>query len=260
MSILASVRSGSVSDIPLVLLHAMPMTSRMWEPVVERLGDMDVIRVDAPGFGDSPSGAALDEEYGHSEPSMDSYLSALEETLAAQGVERAVVAGISMGGATAANYALRNPQQVAGLAIIDSGVGAEPANSPRQGAIDTIEHEGSYAVLQKWTHTMLSSATSEEIHAEFDEYFKTVSPEAFAWLQKMMVGRPDGSAVLDAEIPILLVRGVDDPNASHGAFAAMHERAKNSRFEELEGASHFSAYEKPGEVAALLRELYEAAR
>ncbi|OCA94641.1 alpha/beta fold hydrolase [Actinobaculum suis] len=261
MTQLSARRTGPQTELPLVLLHAMPLTSRMWEPVVKLLPDIDVICVDAPGCGESPAGAALDSEYGHSEPAMDSYLQALEETLAGYGLagKRFVIAGISMGGAVAAAYSLRHAQEVAGLAIIDSGIGAEPAESPRLGTIEKIAHEGSYAVLQAWTNTMLSRASSEQLHAEFDAYFKTVPAEMFIWLQRMMVGRPDSQAALDLDIPIMLIRGEDDPNTSTAQYERMQERAKRARFVEIADASHFSASEKPAEIADLLRELYQAA-
>lgn len=40
---------------PLVLLHALGSSRRVWDPVIERLAaERDVIALDLPGFGDSP--------------------------------------------------------------------------------------------------------------------------------------------------------------------------------------------------------------
>jgi pimeloyl-ACP methyl ester carboxylesterase len=53
MSALAYTRAGS--GAPLVLLHGIGMSRRVWEPVLPALAErFDVIAVDLPGFGDSP--------------------------------------------------------------------------------------------------------------------------------------------------------------------------------------------------------------
>jgi pimeloyl-ACP methyl ester carboxylesterase len=49
---LAHARTGA--GAPLVLLHPLGMTRRVWDPVVPALAEhFDVIAVDLPGFGDS---------------------------------------------------------------------------------------------------------------------------------------------------------------------------------------------------------------
>ena len=51
---LALHRHGPAEGLPLVLLHAFPVDSRMWDGVIAHLVDLPVITLDAPGFGDSP--------------------------------------------------------------------------------------------------------------------------------------------------------------------------------------------------------------
>jgi pimeloyl-ACP methyl ester carboxylesterase len=53
MSALAYSRSGS--GLPLVLLHPLGSSRRVWDPVLPALAEHhDVLAVDLPGFGDSP--------------------------------------------------------------------------------------------------------------------------------------------------------------------------------------------------------------
>ncbi len=55
---LAQTRTGT--GPPLVLLHALGTDRHMWDPVIERLAaERDVIALDMPGFGESPTIAAL---------------------------------------------------------------------------------------------------------------------------------------------------------------------------------------------------------
>ncbi|WP_406712437.1 alpha/beta fold hydrolase [Trueperella pyogenes] len=43
-------RTGPVSDLPLVLLHALPLDSTMWDAVRSELTDIDILTFDAPGW------------------------------------------------------------------------------------------------------------------------------------------------------------------------------------------------------------------
>ena len=55
--LLAHHRLRSGAGVPLVLLHGFPLDSRMWLDVVDLLpGEPDVIALDLPGMGESPTG------------------------------------------------------------------------------------------------------------------------------------------------------------------------------------------------------------
>jgi pimeloyl-ACP methyl ester carboxylesterase len=88
---LAFSRSGSGE--PLLLIHPLGADRHVWDPVVPDLStDHDCIAVDMPGFGRSP-------ELPHSVAATPRAIAAtVVELLDALGVERAHVAGISLGG------------------------------------------------------------------------------------------------------------------------------------------------------------------
>ncbi|ANP53540.1 pimeloyl-ACP methyl ester carboxylesterase [Streptomyces griseochromogenes] len=78
---------------PLVLLHGIGHHRQAWDPVVDILAtERDVIAVDLPGFGASPS---LPSGLAYDLPTTNSVLSALFETLE---LDRPHVAGNSLGG------------------------------------------------------------------------------------------------------------------------------------------------------------------
>src|SRR5699024_11243995 len=67
---------GTAERPVLVLLHAYPLDSRMWDGVISHLHaedpDLPILTVDAPGFGDSPEGPAVSDQVdGDEEPSLD---------------------------------------------------------------------------------------------------------------------------------------------------------------------------------------------
>ena len=81
------------SGEPLLLIHGIGSTWRIWKPVLERLeAKHEVLGVDVPGFGRS---AALPPG---TRPTVAAMADALEQALDAVGWDRPHVAGNSMGG------------------------------------------------------------------------------------------------------------------------------------------------------------------
>ncbi len=91
-------RAGSGE--PLVLVHPLGADRGVWEPVMDRLtAHHDVIAVDMPGFGESPQLPDAVPATAHG------IATEIGATLDALGVERAHVAGISLGGWVALEFA-----------------------------------------------------------------------------------------------------------------------------------------------------------
>ncbi|MGB7685075.1 MAG: alpha/beta fold hydrolase, partial [Solirubrobacterales bacterium] len=77
---------------PLLLIHGLGGSKRVWDPVVDLLSaEREVIVLDMPGFGDAEQ---LPPEV---EPTAANLAAALHEQCVALGVERPHVAGNSLG-------------------------------------------------------------------------------------------------------------------------------------------------------------------
>ena len=110
--LLAGERGGE--GTPIVLLHGLTATRRyvvMGSRALQRSGHR-VIAYDARGHGSSAP-APDPSAYGYEQLADD-----LEAALDALQIERAVLAGASMGAHTALHLALTRPQRVAALALI----------------------------------------------------------------------------------------------------------------------------------------------
>jgi len=109
------VRFHRAGDGPLlVLLHGIASTADTWSPVVEALAARHtVIAPDLLGHGDSakPRG-----DY-----SLGAYASGVRDLIAALGYDRATVAGHSLGGGIAMQFAYQFPERVERLVLISSG-------------------------------------------------------------------------------------------------------------------------------------------
>jgi pimeloyl-ACP methyl ester carboxylesterase len=106
--------------VPLVLAHGFFMDRSMFEPQVTALRERwRVITYDERGHGE-----AADEPDPHSYWDLAEDLTGLLDHL---GVQQAVVGGMSQGGFIALRLALRHPERVVGLVLLDSQAGVELA-------------------------------------------------------------------------------------------------------------------------------------
>jgi 3-oxoadipate enol-lactonase len=100
----------------LVLLHEGVGDARMWDSIwAELTASFRAIRYDVRGFGRSP---AATEEF--------TLLGDLRSVLGQLGVADAHVAGCSMGGGTALEFALAEPSRVSSLVLLCPGIGGYP--------------------------------------------------------------------------------------------------------------------------------------
>ncbi|MDZ4869269.1 MAG: alpha/beta hydrolase [Alphaproteobacteria bacterium] len=114
---------GSRSGPALVLLHGSNSSLHTWEPWVAQIGDaFHMISVDLPGHG--LTGPVPGDDY-----SQEGMAKFVDDFTTAIGVERFALAGNSMGGGVAARYALRHPERLTHLILVDAG--GMPTKTPR---------------------------------------------------------------------------------------------------------------------------------
>ncbi len=98
---LAHEISGPDDAAQIVLIHGITESRHTWRPIIEALAaDHRVLAVDLRGHGESPKGDAYDPI---------SYATDVAETAAAEGFDRAIVVGHSLGGVVATACALVMP-------------------------------------------------------------------------------------------------------------------------------------------------------
>ena len=98
----------------LVMIHGFSASLEAWTPWAERLsGRYRVITLDLPGHGLTRAPATWT-------PSIDAYADVADDLATRLGVAAYVVVGNSMGGAAAWDDALRHPDHVRGLVLVDA--------------------------------------------------------------------------------------------------------------------------------------------
>ena len=98
---------------PLVLIHGTAASLHTWDGWATALsGDFRVIRMDLPAFG--LTGPAPDRDY-----RIGAYVRFIDDFLDTIGVTRCHLAGNSLGGLIAWNYALAHPAKVDRMILVD---------------------------------------------------------------------------------------------------------------------------------------------
>lgn len=224
----------------------------MWDEVRGELQGRDVIVVDAPGFGHSPSGKQVEQHTG--KRGLRAYASAVNELLEELAIERVVLGGLSMGGAVAAAFAVDFPEKVAGLALMDTNIAADSdeMRARRDEAIAVCEAGRPYECVKTWSRTMLSPAASSSLRHALDDEFRRVSGESLAWIYAAMRDREDCTQAVEVDWPLLLVRGADDPTCTREMLEGWKARSPRAGLVDIPDAGHFSANEQPASLARIL--------
>lgn len=106
---------GNPAGPVLVMVHGFSASTDTWEPWAQRLGaDYRIIAIDLPGHGltRAPEGWS---------PTIEAFADHVNAVTAKLGVSKFVIIGNSMGGNTAWAYALKYPQTLDGLVLVDAG-------------------------------------------------------------------------------------------------------------------------------------------
>jgi pimeloyl-ACP methyl ester carboxylesterase len=112
------LRDEGPKDAPaIVLLHGSNADLHTWEPWVEALkGQYRVIRFDQVGHGLTGPDPAHDY-------SRDNYVTDVRQVADALGLKQFVLGGNSMGGKHALAFAVRHPERLTGLVLVDGSGG-----------------------------------------------------------------------------------------------------------------------------------------
>ncbi|HZJ23256.1 MAG TPA: alpha/beta hydrolase [Anaerolineales bacterium] len=242
---LAYVRRGK--GTPLVLLHGFPLDHHLWDDIAPLLEDrFDLILPDLRGFGESTT---VDAPY-----SMDDYASDIAGLLDQLGIQKAVIAGHSMGGYVALAFASLYPARVSGLALISSQVLADPPDRKEgryKSAADVAE-KGIGDVVEAMTSKFTSDARLQTIARSIMEKQK---PGAYIGALKAMAERTDSTSLLSTfKFPVMVVHGEADALIPVARAHEVKAALPDSYYVELKDTGHVPMLEAAKETAeALLR-------
>ena len=176
--------------------------------------------------------------------------------------DQVTLAGFSMGGMAAVDFALRYPARVAQLALICTSAAREaPIRRLEITALATlIERVGPPHFLPRATaRAAFSAAYQRDNPADFRRWAETVAamdPPAMVQALRAVAGREDLLGRLgEIRVPTLIVTGSADHVVASRRSLEMRRRLPRARLVQLQGAGHAAPVERAEEVAGLVREL-----
>jgi Predicted hydrolases or acyltransferases (alpha/beta hydrolase superfamily) len=194
----------------LVLIHGFPSDSSLWANVCPSLAEkFTVIMPDLPGVGGSTYAGEL--------LTIEQMAESVKLILDAEKIDKAVMAGHSMGGYTAIAFAELYPQMLKGLSFIHSVASGdnEEKKETRRKSIKLLEKEGGKEAFVKEMIPKLFAKRFKEEHPEVlqqqvDNGMK-VSAAAMISFYNTMIMRPDRTEVLkQVNFPAQFIVGKED--------------------------------------------------
>ena len=236
---------------PMVLLHCLGVDHRLWRIALANMeDDRMLLAYDFPGHGESPAPSA---PYGIADLSTQ-----LVEILYRAGIPSAAVAGISLGGLDAQNFAATYPARVDRLVLIDM--------TPRYA--DELRSMWAIRAAQA-RKDGVASLIPGLLEIWFTKAFIAQDPPAVRYVRDALERCPnEGYAracealaaadlrALSAKItaPTLVVCGDQDIPSFLDAARWLHANIANSKLAWLAPARHASILEQPEAFGRVLRE------
>jgi (E)-2-((N-methylformamido)methylene)succinate hydrolase len=241
---------------PIVLLHGVGLSAAMWRPVAERLADRHrVIVPDMLGHGASPLPSA--------DASLGDYARQVVALLRHLGVERAGVAGFSMGAMVAQRLAIDHPSSLTRLALVcavhDRSLEAKLAVRTR--ALHTAIHgigPSIPAALERWFTSSFAARRPDVIAAV---RATLLANDSVGYLRSYAIfAQSDeelATEVARIRIPTLIVAAEDDTGSTPQMARALHARISDSQLVIVPGVRHMLPVEDPTQLGQLLSAFFE---
>jgi pimeloyl-ACP methyl ester carboxylesterase len=255
---IAKVAGGEMAyevrgDGPAVLfLHAFPLGLAMWDDQAAALaGTHRMVRFDDRGFGASPPGDGL--------LTMERIADDAAALLDHLGLERAVVAGCSMGGYAAFAMVRRHPDRLRALVLQDTRAGADSEEARKNRALlaEKTLREGPAAALEAFLPKLLGATTWKErplVVERVKAMTLAASPRGIADALHGLAARGDSFPTLrEIRVPTLVICGEEDTITPVADSEALAKGIAGSRLEVIPGAGHLSNLESPEAYNGVLK-------
>jgi 3-oxoadipate enol-lactonase len=249
-----SLHGARDSAAHVVLLHSLAMDRDFWRPVVERLAPRAaVLAIDCRGHGtsDKPAGPYT----------VAQFAQYVRDVTASLAFDNVLVAGASMGGCVALQFAATYPEATRALGLIDTTAWyGESAPHDWNVRVEKAEKEGLAALVgfqsTRWFSDAFRANQPEVLQRCIDVFLRN-EVAAFAATGRML-GAFDGRALLPkVRVPACVVVGEEDYAAPPAMSHALHDAIAGSTLTVISAARHLTPLETPDVIAGELLDLLD---
>lgn len=236
---------------PIVLIHGTSASLHTWDGWTEALkGQRRVIRMDLPGFG--LTGPAPDGDY-----RMERYADFIAALMDQLGVRRAVLAGNSLGGGIAWHTAVRHPERVSRLVLVDAtGYPLQSTSVPlgfRLAQIDWLQ-----PLMSQLLPRRMIAASVRNVYADpnkvtpelVDRYYELTlrAGNRVSLSQRLKLRETDeqyAGLIKTIRQPTLILWGAQDQLITEPSGQRFHQDIAGSQYVVFDGLGHVPQEEDP---------------
>lgn len=241
-------------DAPLLVLGPSLGTSTiLWENALPVLASRyRVVAWDLPGHGSSP---AATEPF-----TVADLADAVAAAIRALGADRALYAGVSLGGATGLELGLRHPELVSALAIIASGAQIGDPAAWRDRAA-TVRSQSTSALIipsaQRW-FAPGSIEREPELSGRLLHSLRDADAESYSLCCEALATYDVRDRLGDLGMPVVALWGEHDAVAPEAKADEIAAGVVRGRAEMIAGVAHLPPAEAPVATAAALLAFFDS--
>ncbi len=235
-----------------VFVHGFPLNHRIFDTQIRTLSrTYRVLAPDLRGFGKTP--------FTGSNVTIDTYAEDIVRLLDVLEIERAVLAGLSMGGYILFAFWRRYPERVRGLVLLNTRAGAdtEVARAQRFETIQKVRQQGLGPLIDDMVPKLLSPVTRRgkpHVVRKLTDIMRGASVEGVTAALQAMAHRPDSRPLLESiNVPTLIIAGRDDAVVPVGEAEEMALAIPRARLHVIDQAGHLAPMERPRTTSRLIQ-------
>ena len=238
---------------PVVLIHGVGADSSSWDEVVAAMGPgFRTLRLDLRGHGRS---GRIEGDL-----TLDHFVQDVVDAMVAGGMERADIAGFSLGGLIAQGLALSHPERVARLAIISAVAGRSADERAKvQARLEILRNEGIEAITSaaqdRWFTSAFLERHPEKVRLRMQQLQQN-DPESYKKAYTVFATSDLGERLHAIPSKTLVVTGEHDVGSNTRMAQYMHDQIQGSDLHILPGLKHSVLAEAPGQIASLLQDFF----
>lgn len=243
--VLHGVRGGQGPT--LVLLHANGLSSAEFERVMPLLAPhCDVIAWDQPGHGHAGADTGACSNSGR----VTDCSAALDLFLAGLGVERATLAGSSIGAFVAVDLARRRPDRVSGVSLIEAQWRTRVWWQERWPLVEKMF--ATPMLTREQVAARVTGPVEDSLLQSWNRDRQRAGPQLMLDVMRSLAEYDLGAALAGLSTPLQLVYGERSPTVDNAS--VLHAQRADAALVIIEAAGHYPALDAPAMLARHLLE------